>query len=95
VERELQALGGIMMFRGGNNVQIEDLRHHSEEAIVSLKKLLASGASVTPDPKRVGFYEVESGSLVYYIYAPPATDKVLLLATWSHARQLVSCCSIA
>jgi len=84
-----------MMFRGGSDIQIEDLRHHSEEEIVSLKKLLAVGASITPDPKRVGFYEVESGSLVYYIYAPPTTDKVLLLATWSHASTLASCCSAA
>jgi len=82
-----------MMFRGGSDVQVEDLRHHSKEEIVSLKRLLAGGASVTPDPKRVGFYEVESGSIVYYIYAPPTTDKVLLLATWPNASELASCCA--
>jgi hypothetical protein len=37
---------------------------------------------VTPDPKRPGYYEVESGARVYYINISPHTGKILLLATW-------------
>jgi hypothetical protein len=64
------------------NTQIEDLRNHPQELIRSLRTLLASGASVTPDPKRPGYYEVESGARVYYINISPHTGKILLLATW-------------
>ena len=63
-------------------VQIEDLRNHSPETVMTLKRVLSCGAKVTPDPKRAGFYEVESRGTVYYIYAPSLNGKVLLLATW-------------
>jgi hypothetical protein len=45
---------------------------------------LASGASTIADPKRRGFYEIESDSVVYYIHLSPVTGKVLLLATWQN-----------
>lgn len=61
---------------------IQDLRNHPIEVVVALRKLLASGAHVTPDPKRPGFYEVESGSVVYYVYESVPSGKILLLATW-------------
>ena len=76
-------------------VKIEDLRNHPAEAVISLRNLLSNGAKVTPDPKRSDFYEVESGSLVYYIYSSPTTDKILLLATWPNESVLASCCSAA
>jgi hypothetical protein len=63
-------------------LQIEDLRNHSAERVVTLRNLMAEGAGATPDPKRPGFYELESDSLVYYIYVSPVTGKILLLATW-------------
>jgi hypothetical protein len=63
-------------------LQIEDLRNHPEEMVLTLRSLLAGGAKVNPDPKRPDFFEVESGSLVYYIHVSPATGKILLLATW-------------
>lgn len=65
-----------------NEVQIEDLRNHSPETVMTLRRMLSCGAKVTPDPKRAGFYEVESRRAVYYIYAPSLNGKVLLLATW-------------
>jgi hypothetical protein len=34
------------------------------------------------DPKRPDFYEVESGSDVYYIHISPVTGNILLLAAW-------------
>jgi len=67
---------------GKQEVQIEDLRNHGLEVVMTLKKVLACGASVYPDPKRAGFYEVESRSTVFYIYAPRLNGKVTLLATW-------------
>lgn len=79
------------MFHYGSEMQIEDLRNHPHEAIVTLKRLLSSDAKITADPKRFDFYEVESGSLVYYIYAPPATDKIILLATWPNESALAAC----
>jgi hypothetical protein len=80
-----------MVLRYGSEMEVEDLRNHPQEAVESLKKLLAFGARVSPDPKRLGFFEVESGSLVYYIYAPPSTDKIILLATWPHESALAAC----
>lgn len=61
---------------------VQDLRNHPSEVVIALRKLLANGANVTPDPKRPGFYEVESGSVVYYIYESVPSGKILLLATW-------------
>ncbi len=66
----------------GTERQIEDLRNHPAEMVMTLRKLLAGGARYIPDPKRPGFYEVESGTLVYYIHVSEATGKILLLATW-------------
>ena len=51
-----------------SNIQIEDLRNHPAETVLTLRSLLAGGATLIPDAKRRGFYEVESGSLVYYIH---------------------------
>lgn len=67
---------------------IQDLRNHPIEVVVALRKLLASGANVTPDPKRPGFYEVESGSVVYYVYESCPSGKILLLATWPSEHAL-------
>ena len=63
-------------------MQIEDLRNHPIETVNVLRDLLSSGARVTPDPKRSGFYELEDASTVYYIHVSATTSKILLLATW-------------
>lgn len=63
-------------------VQIEDLRNHSSEMVMTLRSLVENGAGATPDPKRPDFFELESESLVYYIHISPVTGKILLLATW-------------
>lgn len=63
-------------------VQIEDARNHPAETVQALRDILSSGATIIPDPKRRGFYEVPSGSLVYYIHVLPASGNILLLATW-------------
>jgi hypothetical protein len=88
-------MGEFMVMHWEPEVKIEDLRNHPAEAVISLRNLLSSGAKVTPDPKRNGFYEVESGSLVYYIYSAPTTEKILLLATWPNESVLAGCCTAA
>jgi len=71
-----------MRINWGWNIQVEDLRDHGVEAVMILRHLLTYGAKISPDPKRAGFYEVESDSTVYYIYAPSKNGKVVLVATW-------------
>jgi hypothetical protein len=66
------------------NIQIEDIGNHPQQAVARLRCLLAGGATATADPKRTGFYEVESDSTVYYIHITPVTGKILLLATWQN-----------
>jgi hypothetical protein len=64
--------------------QIEDLGNHPTETVAALRSLLAGGASTIADPKRSGFYEVESDSVIYYIHVSPVSGKILLLATWQN-----------
>lgn len=72
-----------MVMKLENELLIEDPRHHSPERVETLRRLLAGGARVEADPKRSDFYEVESGSDVYYIHISPVSGKILLLATWA------------
>ena len=71
-------------------LEIEDLRNHSQEMIARLRDVLAGGATVTPDPKRVGFFEVKRREQIYYIYVSPSTGKVFLIAAWSHQENLAA-----
>lgn len=87
-EQRKTRLEGAMVTCHKRDVQIEDLRNHGLEAVMTLKRVLACGAKVSPDPKREGFYEVESRSTVYYIYAPRLNGKVTLLATWPRENEL-------
>jgi hypothetical protein len=69
-------------------LEIEDLRNHSQEMIAQLRDVLAGGATVMPDPKRMGFFEVKRREQIYYIYVSPSTGKVLLIAAWSRLENL-------
>lgn len=71
-----------MVMRLEHELNIEDPRHHSQERVETLRQLLAGGARVEADPKRSDFFEVESGSDVYYIHISPITGKIVLLAAW-------------
>lgn len=71
-----------MVMKLENEIYIEDPRRHSPERVETLRQLLAGGARVEADPKRSDFFEVESGSDVYYIHISPITGKILLLAAW-------------
>ncbi|HEX2713925.1 MAG TPA: hypothetical protein VHM88_17160 [Candidatus Acidoferrales bacterium] len=72
----------MMKLRFSGNLQIEDLRKHSEETMARLRRLLIDGATAQVDPRRKDFYEVENGHVVYYIHVVPTGGKVYLLATW-------------
>jgi hypothetical protein len=65
--------------------EIEDLRGHSAEVVEELRERLSDCTKMTPDPKRAGFYEVQSNELTYYVHVVPGTGKVLLLAAWPSA----------
>jgi hypothetical protein len=69
-------------------LEIEDLRNHPQEMVAQLRDVLAGGAAVTPDPKRLGFYEAKDRKHIFYIYVSPNTGKVLLLAAWPHPEKL-------
>jgi hypothetical protein len=71
-------------------LEIEDLRNHPREMVAQLRDVLAGGAAVTPDPKRLGFYEAKDRKYIFYIYVSPNTGKVLLLAAWSHQESLIT-----
>lgn len=73
--------------------QIEDLRNHSPEQLAALRELLNTGANARPDARRPGFYEVQGGSHVYYVFVYPAGSKVMLIGVWENdpIAQLVSC----
>lgn len=72
-----------MVMKLEHELNIEDPRHHSPERIETLRQLLAGGARVEADPKRSDFFEVESGSDVYYIHISPISGKIVLIAAWS------------
>lgn len=65
-----------------NDVDIQDLRNHPKSIVLSLREVLCSGATLIPDPKRRGIYEVRSEARIYYIYVTSGSGEVQLLATW-------------
>ena len=71
-----------MVMKLEHELYIENPRNHSPERVETLRRLLAGGARVQADPKRSDFFEVESGSEIYYIHISPITGKILLLAAW-------------
>ena len=72
---------------------VEDLRNHSQEQIAELRQLLVTGAPSRPDPRRLGFYEVEGLSTTYYVFKYPTGTKVLLLGVWERdpVAEIVAC----
>jgi hypothetical protein len=90
-----------MLLRLKNKLTIKNLRNHSPETVEELRSLLHRGAAACPDPRRKNFYELESGSRVFYIHVSPTTGKVMLLAVWDNGLhqaavnllELASCAS--
>jgi hypothetical protein len=67
--------------------KIEDPRGHSPETLRRLREAIASGVPANPDARRPGFFEIQSEDQVFYIHVSP-TQKITLLATWSHEPEL-------
>ena len=88
-------LGDVMMMRWENGLQVEDIRNHPQELVRGLESLLLRGASLTPDPKHPGFFEIHNDAQVYYVHVVPNSDKVLLLATWMKQEELVAVCGLS
>ena len=63
------------------NPTIDNLLNYPAETVEKLRELLTAGAHAHLDPHRKDFYDVESGSRVFYVHLAP-NGKVLLLATW-------------
>lgn len=68
-------------------LQIEAPRNHSLETQERLRRLLDSGATARPDPKRPDFFEIEDETQVFYIHIVKASGKVTLLAVWSREAE--------
>jgi hypothetical protein len=69
---------------------LEDLRSHTPEQIAELRLLLTSGATLRPDPRRPGFFELDGAENVFYIFRYPSGSKVLLLGVWERERDSVA-----
>ena len=74
---------------------IEDLRSHTPEQLAELRLLLKEGVVGRPEVRRPGFYELDGGANVYYIFRYPSGHKVLLLAAWQKetdpVAEIVAC----
>ncbi len=71
-----------MRMNFGKVIEIEDLGKHSAGTVINLAILLARTVEARPDRTRKDFYEVESGTMVYYIYASPYSGTISLIASW-------------
>jgi hypothetical protein len=68
--------------------EIEDLRSHPSEMVAVLREQISECIKMTPDPKRAGFYEVETANVIYYVSVVPGSGKVLLLAAWPSEKSV-------
>ena len=74
-----------MFLRMKQRPAVDNLRNYPAEIIKELEELLLSGGSALPDPKRKGFYDLESHERTFFIQISSITGKVVLLATWRKA----------
>ncbi len=69
----------VLQLKGSK--KIKNLTTYPAETVEKVRALLAAGAVAYPDPRRKGFYEVQSGSRVFYVHLTPRGD-VWFLASW-------------
>jgi hypothetical protein len=79
-----------MVMRWERNLEVQDVRNHSPEVVRGLENLLLKGASLTPDARHPGFFEIQAEDRVYYVHIVPNSNKVLLLAAWSNEREFAA-----
>jgi hypothetical protein len=68
---------------------VDNLRNYPAEHIKELEELLLSGVAALPDPKRKGFYDLESRERTFFIQISSITGRVVLLATWVRRQHTV------
>ena len=78
-----------MRMNFGELLDIRDLGDHSAMTVINLAMVLAGEVNATRDPKRKDLYEIETDSIIYYIYVSPFTGAISLIATWKNANQPV------
>jgi hypothetical protein len=71
-----------MILRLNAATHVDNQRNFPAEIVERLRNLLISGATAYPDIHRENFYDVVDGPRVYFIHISPATQNVILLATW-------------
>ena len=74
---------------------VDNPRQYPTELIEELEKLLLSGGSASSDPKRKGFYDIESPERTFFIHISPTNGRVGLLATWHRSEDAVEHASCA
>jgi hypothetical protein len=67
--------------------KVEALRSYPAGTLERLGQLLALGVTARPDPRREGFYEVESDTEVFYLHISPANGRVLLIGIWHKSAE--------
>ena len=72
---------GKMLLRMKQLPGVDNLRNYPAEIIKELEQLLLSGGSALPDPKRKGFYDLETDERTFFVHVSPTTGRVMLLAT--------------
>jgi hypothetical protein len=71
-----------MVLRLEQMPRIEALRSYPMGTADRLSQLLALGAPARPDPRREGFFEIDSDSEVFYVHISPLNGRVLLIGIW-------------
>jgi hypothetical protein len=71
-----------MVLRLEQMPKIEALRSYPLGTADRLSQLLALGAPARPDPRRDGFFEIESDAEVFYVHISPLNGRVLLIGIW-------------
>lgn len=68
---------------------VDNLRNYPAETIRELEELLLTGVPASPDPKRKGFYDLETRERTFFIQISPVTGRVVLVATWRRSERAV------
>jgi hypothetical protein len=68
---------------------VDNLRNYPAENIRELEELLLTGVSASPDPKRKGFYDLETHERTFFIQISSITGRVVLLATWLRSERAI------
>lgn len=74
-------------FRLAPDFEIEARPEHAHAVVEELRGVLSNLAEqphavLRADPKREGFFDLESDGRIFFVFIPPTGQRVLLLATW-------------